>query len=212
MSTTTIEKMSKELTSFHPYVLIPFDRTSMTVPQILFNSISVKVGDPKPYFKKLSSRVKSDILNLKVKPANLQGKLSGKVQDFAWCEIVEIMKAEDISLSEFEEAKVIPYEDKIFCANTTMTIPMFLFNLIQKNLGGTSRETTKYIKKIASDLKEQIFLQYAKEQGYTTRESLTDDVLNVLAYELKGKISHKIQEILWLQLIPDEIKHAPLSA
>tara|TARA_B100001245_G_C22785315_1_gene379036 strand:+ start:202 stop:840 length:639 start_codon:yes stop_codon:yes gene_type:complete len=212
MSTRTIEKMSKELTSFHPYVLVPFDRTSMTVPQILFSSISVKIGDPKPYFKKLSSRVKSDILNLKVQPTNLQGKLSGKIQDFAWCEIVGTMSPEDIALDDFKEAKVIPYEDKIFCANTTMTIPMFLFNLIQSNLGGTSRDTTKYIRQIASDLKEKIFLQYAEERGFKSRDSLTEDDLNVLAYELKGKISHKIQENLWLQFIPDDIKHAPLGA
>lgn len=211
MSTQTIESMSRNLTGFHPYMLCTYDKTSMTVPSILYYSLSLKVGNPRSYFKNLASRVKSDILKEKVSASDLQGKLSGKVQDFAWCEIIGGEAKAQLSLTDFTSAKLIPYSDRIFCANTSMTVPMFLFNLIKERVGGKSKDATKYIKSVVEPLKEEIFISYAKECGYDDVSKMSEDELNVLAYQLKGKVSHKIQEHLWLEFIPSEIKNSPIA-
>jgi hypothetical protein len=212
MSTQTIETMSRSLTDFHPYMLFTYDKTSMTIPSILYHSLSIKVGNPRIYIKKMASQIKADILSKNVPLEKLQGKLSGKVQDFAWCEVIGGLASKEIPLTEFSSAKLIPYSDRVFCANTSMTVPMFLFNLIKEHVGGSAKDATKYIKSVAEPLKEKIFIEYAKKCGFDDISKISDKDLGVLAYQLKGKVSHKIQENLWLQFIPDDIKNSPISA
>ena len=208
--TLTINTMSSNLNDFHPYVLIPFDKTSMTIPAILYYAISAKVDNPRVYFKELSSKIKKDILEMGVSETELQGKLSRKVQEYAWCEVVRKAKASSISLSVFDAAKVIPFEDVVFNKQTTMTVPMFLYNLIKDKHDGVSRKATKYIREVATKLKGDIFAEYAGSQGISLSKA-TPDQLDVLAYQLKGKVSHKIQEYLWLDFIPSNVRNMPMK-
>jgi hypothetical protein len=186
--TTTIEKLAKNVSEFHPYVLIPFSKTSMTIPAVLFYSIATKHQNPRNYFKETAFRIKNEILLAGIDSDQLVGKLSRKVQEVSWCEIIHNAKENELSLTDFSSAKVIPYD------NTTMTIPMFLYNQILRRQNGTKREATKYIKQRAEEIKNEIL----------KNSSLTPS-------ELKGKISHKIQENLWLEFIPDRIKNAPIN-
>lgn len=185
---TTIEQLSKNLTEFHDYVLVPFNKTSMTIPRILYYAIATKYENPRAYFKETATRIKQDILNTGVSKTALQGKLSRKVQEIAWCEIIHKAKASDVDLVDFQSSQVIPYAD------TTMTVPMFLFNLIKSRNGDVKKNAIKYIREKAEELKAQIMEETDLSQS-----------------ELKGKISHKIQENLWLEFIPEKIKNTPIE-
>jgi hypothetical protein len=209
-NTITINSLSTNLNDFHPYVLIPFDKTSMTIPAILFYAVASKIENPRAYFKELASTVKREILEAGVSFDALQGKLSGKVQEFAWCEVIHKAKISDVDLTNFKSAKVIPFEDVIFNGQTTMTVPMFLYDLVRAKHDGVSRQATKYIKEIATKLKGEIFAEYAANANIDL-STATDATLDVLAYELKGKVSHKIQENLWLEFIPASVKNMPLE-
>jgi hypothetical protein len=186
--TTSIKKLSGDLARFHAFETIPFQKTSMTVPTILLYSIATKHDDAVEYFKSISAAIKKRILAKGVTEKELHGKLSRKVQEFAWCEVIPCAEFTEDDLTDFEAARVIPYD------RTTMTIPNFLFKLVMKRYNGNQKEAIKHIRDRATVLRRQIL----RETGLTKEE-------------LKGKVSHKIQENLWLEFIPEETQLQPIE-
>lgn len=187
---TTIEKMATSVDEFHPYILVPFDKTSMTIPAILFYAIATKYESPREFFKLTATHVKSEILaSGQVSEKELQGKLSRKVQEVSWCEIIKGHESSDIDLVLFRKAKLIPY------GNTSMTVPMFLYNVVLDKFKGDKKCARQYISKKAEDIKSDI---------------LSNTVLS--SKDLRGKISHKIQENIWLDFIPERIRNFPIQS
>lgn len=180
---TNLKTIAENYTEFHKSITIPFNKTSMTIPPILYYAISTKFADPNEYFKQLSNNVKDEILQKGVSKETLVGKLSTKVQELAWCEIIHGSKREDVDVTDFRNAIVVAY------AGTTMTIPYSLYKLIFKKCGEDKKFTMKYIKDRASNIRAKI---------------LSESELS--KKELKGKVSHKIQENLWLDFIPENTK------
>jgi hypothetical protein len=185
---TTINQLAKDYKTFHPYITIPYKKTSMTIPAILFLAISTKRCDARKYFSDTATQVKDSILSSGIPASKLVGKLSTKVQEIAWCEIINDLDEKDIDRTDFAKAQLIPYED------TSMTVPKFLFNLILSKHNGNKTKTNKYIKEQATILKNKI----KKESGLSDAE-------------LKGKVSHKIQESLWLEFIPESVLKTPVE-
>jgi len=183
----TIKDMAQNVTEFHKAMVIPFEDTTMTIPPILFHSIAVKKDDPRKYFKGIASEIKQKIISEGVFNENeLRGKLSTKVQERAWREIIHNAKISDLNLQEFKKAVVIPYD------TTTMTIQFFLYEQTKLKLGNAKAART-YFKETASRVKAEMISKGVSEQ------------------ELRGKVSTKVQEISWLELLPTSIKNASIK-
>lgn len=180
--TTTIKDMAQNVTEFHKAMVIPFEDTTMTIPPILFHSISVKKDDTRKYFKNIAKDIKQRIIEEGVVSENeLRGKLSTKVQERAWRELIHNAKISDINLQEFKKAIVIPYD------STTMTIQYFLYDQMKSKLE-TPKATRAFFKETASKVKAEMIAK------------------GISPEELRGKVSTKVQEIAWLELLPNSIK------
>ena len=184
---TTIKEMAQNVTEFHKAMVIPFEDTTMTIPPILFHSIAVKKDDARKYFKNIATDIKHSIISEGLLAENeLRGKLSTKVQERAWRELIHNAKISDINLSEFKKAVVIPYD------TTTMTIQFFLYEQMKSKIGN-AKAARNYFKETASSVKAEMI-----EKGITEKE-------------LRGKVSTKVQEIAWLELLPTSIKNASIE-
>lgn len=185
--TTTIKEMAQNVTEFHKAMVIPFEDTTMTIPPILFHSIAAKKDDARRYFKNIATDLKHKILSEGVFAENeLRGKLSTKVQERAWREIIHNAKISDLNLQEFKRAVVIPYD------TTTMTIQYFLYEQMKNKLG-TTKAARAYFKDTASRVKNEMIQRGVDEK------------------QLRGKVSTKVQEIAWLELLPTSIKEASIN-
>lgn len=184
---TTIKEMAQNVTEFHKAMVIPFEDTTMTIPPILFHSIAVKKDDARRYFKDIASDIKNKILSDGVYgEKELRGKLSTKVQERAWRELIHNAKISELNLQEFKRAVVIPFD------TTTMTIQFFLYDQMKNKLGSPKSART-YFKDTASKVKADML-----NQGVTEKE-------------LRGKVSNKVQEIAWLELLPSSIKNSSIG-
>ncbi len=184
---TTIKEMAQNVTEFHKAMVIPFENTTMTIPPILFHSIAVKKDDARRYFKDVASDIKSKILSEGVAENDLRGKLSTKVQERAWRELIHNAKISDLNVQEFKRAVVIPFD------STTMTIQFFLYDQMKNKLG-TPKSARNYFKDTASRVKAEMIKKGVSEK------------------ELRGKVSTKVQEIAWLELLPSSIKNSSISS
>jgi predicted nucleic-acid-binding protein len=200
--TTTVNEIAANLTEFHKSQTIAFggngnlSATSMTVPPILYHSIKAIYGNKtEQFFKTLAEKTRLEILQSGVQESTLVGKLSTKVQECAWKEIIEEDKQYKVKLTEFVKASVIAY------SNTTMTIPHSLLSLCIKEVSMKNVKNPRQfaINKIIKPIAEQIRAKIIEENPHLTSK------------ELKGKVSHKIQENLWLRFIPESIRYQEVN-
>lgn len=169
---------------FHRYKAIPYNKTSMTVPLMLFNCMAVKFDkDPTSILSKMSSDIRKEMLADSNDVTDVVGKVSRTVQAKAWGMII----GEEIDRSKVDSSVKIPF------ANTTMTVPYILFNLIkERKCNSEHKKAVSYIREKATIIKREL------EEFYGDDADIS----------LKGKISGKVQEQLWVDFIPDEIKLA----
>lgn len=184
---STIKEMAQNVTEFHKAMVIPFEDTTMTIPPILFHSIAAKKDDARKYFKNIATDIKHKILSEGLAESELRGKLSTKVQERAWREIIHNAKISELNLKEFKKAVVIPFD------STTMTIQFFLYEQMKNKLGNT-KAARSYFKDTASRVRAEMISKGISEK------------------ELRGKVSTKVQEIAWLELLPTSIKNSQIEA
>ena len=59
---TNVKSIAENYTEFHKSIIVPFNKTSMTIPPILYYAIATKFADPNEYFKQLTNNTKNEIL------------------------------------------------------------------------------------------------------------------------------------------------------
>lgn len=182
MKANTISELSTSM-SFNKYQAIVYDKTSMTVPLILLYALSIKLNvNAKNYLSKMASDVKSELLS--VVSDDVVGMVSRSVQAKAWGEVL----GKDIDYKNTKEAVMVPV------SGTSITVPYVLFELIKnEKCNSNVKMAKKYIREKAVLVKEDVD-NYAKATGES--------------FSLRGKLSGKIQEVLWLDFLPTEIKDA----
>lgn len=197
---TTIKSMAEDVLAFHKAEVIPFDDTTMTVPTILFHALKTKHNDARKYLKNIASETKTMITtNGGVTEEDLTGKLSTKIQERVWRELIGgKAKVQEMDITDFQRAIVIPYECNGL--KTTMTVNYFLYEEIKskfmkKNASEQSaaKEARNYFKEKASSVKAEMILKGVPES------------------ELRGKVSAKVAEIVYVELLPAKVKNSPVN-
>ncbi len=194
--TLTIKNMAEDVLAFHKAEVIPFDDTTMTVPTILLHALKTKHSDARKYLKNIASETKTMITNGGVTPEDLSGKLSTKIQERAWRELIGgKAKVQEMDVTDFQRALVIPYE----CngVKTTMTVNYFLYEEIKnkfmkKNSSeqSASKEARNYFKEKAALVKAEMIQKGVPEE------------------ELRGKVSSKVAEIVYVELLPAKVRNS----
>lgn len=197
---TTIKSMAEDVLAFHKAEVIPFDDTTMTVPTILFHALKTKHNDARKYLKNIASETKTLITtNGGVTEEDLTGKLSTKIQERVWRELIGgKAKVQEMDITDFQRAIVIPYECNGL--KTTMTVNYFLYEEIKskfmkKNASEQSaaKDARNYFKEKASSVKAEMILKGVPES------------------ELRGKVSAKVAEIVYVELLPAKVKNSPVN-
>jgi len=192
----TIKTMAEDVLAFHKAEVIPFDDTTMTVPTILLHALKTKHNDARKYLKNIASETKTMITSGGVAPEELSGKLSTKIQERAWRELIGgKAKVQEMDITDFQRAIVIPYE----CngVKTTMTVNYFLYEEIK----------AKFMKKNSSEqsaAKEA--KNYFKEKAALVKAEMIQK--GVPEDELRGKVSSKVAEIVYVELLPAKVRNS----
>lgn len=170
------------LSNYNGFVKIPFDKTMMTIPSILLDLLSVRVGDPKSFVKELACKVKQDIINADYDFSLVRGKFSTKVQEYAWAKVLKFEYKP--KLLKFESSITVPY---VFNGKkSTMTVPSFVVDIEiarrindgdDRNYSTIKKEVIKFISSLASETKSKML------------ETMSDD-------DIKMTFSQKVHEIV----------------
>lgn len=192
----TIKTMAEDVLAVHKAEVIPFDDTTMTVPTILLHALKTKHNDARKYLKNIASETKTMITSGGVTAEELSGKLSTKIQERAWRELIGgKSKVQEMDVTDFQKALVIPYE----CngVKTTMTVNYFLYQEIK----------AKFMKKNSSEqsaAKEA--KNYFKEKAALVKAEMIQK--GVPEDELRGKVSSKVAEIVYVELLPAKVRNS----
>ena len=164
-----IEEAITNIYNYNGFVKIPFAKTMMTVPAILLGCLRFKSNDPKRFLKNLGESIDEEIKRSDLSKDEVRGKLSTKIQEFAWSNVL-----------------YFDYKPKLKSLKKSETVPYVYLEIeISRKVHEGDKREYRYIKKdVISDISE-------------IASSLREEVeSSSKGNDVKMRFSQKIQELV----------------
>tara|TARA_B100002019_G_scaffold292343_1_gene315145 strand:+ start:4014 stop:4598 length:585 start_codon:yes stop_codon:yes gene_type:complete len=177
-----IEEAITNIYNYNGFVKIPFAKTMMTVPAILLGCLRFKSNDPKRFLKNLGESIDEEIKRSDLSKDEVRGKLSTKIQEFAWSNVLYFDYKP--KLKSLKKSETVPYV--YLGKKSTMTVPNYIVEIeISRKVHEGDKREYRYIKKdVISDISE-------------IASSLREEVeSSSKGNDVKMRFSQKIQELV----------------